>query len=151
MVFLTVPESKASDRQKVVELFKDSEGILSILQPAEFAAYGLPDPADHPGMADLILVAKDGYGFSAVATGDETIVESDTTLGTHGFLSTNPKMNAILVMAGRGIRTGASFGTENNPGIVRNVDVAPTIAHLLKLKLPQTDGRVLTEVLTPQE
>ncbi len=151
MVFLTVPESKAADRQKVVELFKDSEGILSILQPAEFAAYGLPDPADHPGMADLILVAKDGYGFSAVATGDETIVESDTTLGTHGFLSTNPKMNAILVMAGRGIRTGASFGTENNPGIVRNVDVAPTIAHLLKLKLPQTDGRVLTEVLTPQE
>lgn len=147
MVYLTVPDTKAQDREKVVELFKGHAGIAAIVQPSEYAALGLPDPADNPAMADLILVAKDGYGMSAIATGDEVVVASDTTLGTHGFLSTNPKMNAILVMAGRGIQPGAKLGNEKTPGIVRNVDVAPTIARLLGIKLPQTDGRVLEEAL----
>ena len=45
---------------------------------------------------DLVLVAKDGYGVSASAEG-ETLVTTQTegriSVGSHGFISTMPKMN----------------------------------------------------------
>jgi hypothetical protein len=51
-------------------------------------------------------------------------------------------MNATFIAGGKGIETGKKIDT------VRNIDVAPTIAHLMGLKLDQPEGRVLTEILT---
>ncbi|HET6424981.1 MAG TPA: nucleotide pyrophosphatase/phosphodiesterase family protein, partial [Planctomycetaceae bacterium] len=76
MVYLTVPESRDDDRKKVVELFKDQEGIAEVVLPDQFAKYGLPQPADYAPMADIVLAAKDGYGFNGAATGDEFVVKS---------------------------------------------------------------------------
>lgn len=143
MVYLTVPETRAADRDRVIELFKNHEGIADIVLPSDFAKYGLPHPDDYQQMADLILSAKDGYAFNATATGDSAVVESTGTLGTHGFLSTNPKMNAFFVASGAGIRPGSSLG------VIENIDVAPTAAKLLGMTLPEVDGRVLTEILSP--
>ena len=143
MVYLNVPASEEADRAQVLELFRDHEGISDILQPEDFSKYGLPDPAQYEQMADLILVAADGYGFNATATGDEAVVTSTGTLGTHGFLSDNPKMNAIFVASGHGIAPGAKLG------LIENIDVTPTISHLLSVPFPGADGRVLTEILTP--
>lgn len=144
MVYLTMPQDEKGDAAKVIELFKSQEGIADILTPDKFAAFGLPLPTDHPGMANLVLVAKDGYGFSGTATGDDFVIKSEGTLGTHGFLSNNPKMNATFVAAGAGIRAGTKLGQ------IRNVDLAPTIARLLGSKLDNVDGQVLEQILQPR-
>ena len=60
------------------------------------------------GDADLVLVAKDGYGFSGSATGESFVVESTSTLGTHGFLSTNPQMNAACTRPSSSIAARSS-------------------------------------------
>ena len=49
-------------------------------------------------------------------------------------------MHALFVAAGKGIKPGTKLK------IINNVDVAPTIAHLLGLEL-KADGRVLREAL----
>ena len=141
MLYLTVPETRDQDREAALRIFREAEGIASIVEPAEFGKYHLPAPADNRGMADLILAAKDGYGFSATADGDDYVVPSTTTIGTHGYLSTHPKMNAIFVAAGAGIKPGAPLKE------IDNVDVAPTAARLLGVTLEGVDGRVLTEIL----
>jgi hypothetical protein len=43
--------------------------------------------------------------------------------------------------------SGAGVVQRRDLGQVRNVDVAPTIARLLGVKLPDATGRVLTEAL----
>ena len=141
MVYLTVPDQADADRKKTIALFQDREEIAQVLTPADFPKYGLPLPSDYPAMADLILVAKDGYGFSATATGDDFVVKSETTVGTHGFPSTNAKMNATFIVSGNGIRQGGEIG------VVENIDIAPTIARLLNVPLPNVDGKVLTTIL----
>ncbi|MCW5978374.1 MAG: alkaline phosphatase family protein [Bryobacteraceae bacterium] len=60
----------------------------------------------------------------------------------HGYLPHHPRMFPALVLSGAGIRRGAIVGH------VRNLDIAPTVAHLLDLELGPTSGRVLREALT---
>ena len=94
-------------------------------------------------MADLVLVAKDGYSFSGGTQGEVVRdVGAMDSSGSHGYLDIEPEMNAIFVAWGRGIQQGKRLGT------IRNVDVAPTIAALLGIKMTGVDGRVLTEILT---
>jgi predicted AlkP superfamily pyrophosphatase or phosphodiesterase len=140
MLYLTVPEKREEQRKKVGELFRGREGISAIMGPEDFGKYGLPQPDGYPQMADLILVAKDGYGFGASATGDDFVVASDTTLGTHGFLSTNPKMNATFIASGAGIRRGELVGE------IENIDVAVTIAKLMDVPFT-ADGKVIAAAL----
>lgn len=68
------------------------------------------------------------------------MVELPKPTGTHGYVHTNPKMDALFVAGGTGIRKGARLER------IRNVDVAPTIAHLLALSL-EAEGKVLEEIL----
>jgi len=142
LVYLTAPETREADRVKVIELLREHEGIAEILTPEKFPALHLPDPAKNPQMADLILVPKEGYAFSNESFEDQSITELKTPAGSHGYLSTNPKMNGVFVAWGRGIKPGAKLG------MVDNVDVAPTIAELLGQKLPGADGKILREILT---
>jgi hypothetical protein len=95
-------------------------------------------------MADLILVAKDGYAFNNEARGDKTVTEVTLAAGNqghHGYLADNAKMNALFVASGRRIKRGVKLG------IIDNTDVAPTIASLLGQKLENCDGHVLEEML----
>ena len=69
--------------------------------------YHLPQPGDNPAMGDLVLAAREGYAFSLEATGDDLVVsDPNPGAGADGFLSTEPKMNAIFVASGAGIRQG---------------------------------------------
>lgn len=144
MVYLTRSDTRDADRQKVIDLFKESEGIVEVLTPDKFLNLGFPQPDEYPQMADLVLVAKDGYGFSGTATGDAEVTQSDSTLGTHGFLSTNPRMNATFVAAGAGIRPGVKLG------VIENTQVAPTIAELLGVELKAATGKPLNNILLKQ-
>ncbi len=135
MVYLTVPESREADRDKVVELFKDQEGIAEVLLPEQFKKYGFPQPSEYAPMADIVLAAKDGYGFSGTATGDEFVIKSEGTPGTHGFLSTNERMLATFIANGPGIRKGDRIG------VIENIDLAPTIAKMFGVKFDSADGK----------
>lgn len=143
MVYLTNPETATQDGEAVRRLFEEAEGVVAVLGPDDFARYRLPTPTNHQDMADLILVAKDGYTVSAATAGDKLVVPhiKGATTGSHGFLSTEPKMNAIFVASGSGIKSGVSLKSLDNS------DVAPTAARLLGVPFNQATGRIVTEIL----
>jgi hypothetical protein len=91
-------------------------------------------------MAQLVLTTGPGYSFGDALTGD-AVISAGGPKGTHGHLPQPDYMHATFLAAGAGIKPGARLKT------VRSIDVAPTIARLLGLKLPQAEGRVLTEIL----
>jgi predicted AlkP superfamily pyrophosphatase or phosphodiesterase len=146
LLYLTDSSSREEDRKRVRTLFAGKEGIERILEPAEYAEFGLPDPRANPQMSDLVLVAKDGYGFSASGEGDELVVANTAagvTLGSHGFISTSAKMNALFVAAGQCIKPGVKLG------LIDNTEVAPTAAKILGVKLRGAEGQALDGILTP--
>lgn len=147
MIFLTDPATREADRKQVIELFSGREGVADIIEPKDYAALGLPSPEKNPGMSDLLLAARDGYGVSGSAEGEDFVVPvtGNTSRGYHGYVASNPKMNALFIAAGRGIKRGVKVG------IVENIDVAPTIAHLLGQKFAETDGKILTEICAKPE
>ncbi len=146
LVYLTDPKTKEEDRPRVLQQLRELDGVIEVIEPESFGKLGLPMPDKNPQMGDFILVARPNHAFSNQASGDEEITPVTLTSGSpgsHGYLASNTNMNAVFVAGGRGIRRGAKLG------IVDNRDVAPTIMHLLGQKLPGTDGKVLTSVLSP--
>jgi predicted AlkP superfamily pyrophosphatase or phosphodiesterase len=141
MVYATRPERRDAVLARLRELFRSLEGIERVIEPAEFAALGLPAPADNPQMGDLFLAAKPGYAFNGSPDGEPVADADPGYLGTHGYLASDPEMNALFVAWGSGIRPGV------RPETVRNLDVAPTIAALLGLRLDGVEGRALADIL----
>jgi predicted AlkP superfamily pyrophosphatase or phosphodiesterase len=144
MVYFTDPATASEDEAKVRALMREHQGIADILSPPQFSALRMPDPAVNRQMAQLILVAGPGYAFNNEAQGDSSLTEVTLEIGNqghHGYLSGNPKMNALFIAWGRGIKRGAKIG------VIDNLDVAPTAARLLGQTLPGADGRVLAEIL----
>jgi predicted AlkP superfamily pyrophosphatase or phosphodiesterase len=91
--------------------------------------------------AALMLEAAPGYSFDETLTGAEVRDSGETYKGTHGYLPTDPRMRASLIIYGAGARSGAKLP------LARMIDLAPSIAVLLKLKLPQPEGKPLKELL----
>jgi predicted AlkP superfamily pyrophosphatase or phosphodiesterase len=142
MVYLTDPTTASHDRDDVIRLFQGAEGIARLVEPKDYAQYHLPQPRDNEAMGDLLLAAKEGYAFTLDATGDSLVVANPiSTAGAHGFLSTEPKMNAVFVAAGAGIKSGTKIP------VVENIDVAVTMTHLLGVSLEGASGQVLEEIL----
>ncbi len=127
---------------QIKAMLNGAEGIERILEPHDYTGFGLPDPAKNPRMADLVLAAKDGYSFAGGDRGEVVSPASEGSLGSHGYLSTDPEMNAIFIAWGRRIRPGTRL-TE-----VRNMDVGPTIAALLGLQMQNTTGSPLLSILS---
>jgi hypothetical protein len=145
LVYYTNPADAVADAEAVQKLFRDQEGVADVILPDRFAEYGLPHPREYGQAPNAVLVAKDGYAVSATIEGDEFIVantQAKTSLGSHGFLSTNSKMNALCVLSGKGVHRGGKVVA------AENIDIAPTIARLLGLEFP-TDGKGIMSVITP--
>jgi predicted AlkP superfamily pyrophosphatase or phosphodiesterase len=142
MVYLTDPANARADHDTVLRLFRGQEGISAVLEPKDYPRYHLPQPSENAAMGDLVLAAKEGYAFSLDTRGEDFVVPNEiATAGAHGFLSTEPKMNAIFVAAGAGIKGGAKISA------VANIDVAPTIARMLGVTLEYASGRAIEEIL----
>src|SRR6185503_19893724 len=108
--------------KSLAEMYAKVEGIDRVIPPPEFASLGYPDPKDNPRMADIVLAAKNGYSFTGDPQGEVVVdVPAGQVSGTHGYLNTDPEMNAIFVAWGRGIKPGKQLEA------IRNVDIAPTI------------------------
>ncbi len=128
-----------ADEKKIIGLFDDVEGIERIVKPSDYKKYGMPLPKDNQASPNLILAAKDGYGFSGRSDG-EFVEPLKHPTGSHGYINTNPKMNAVFIAVGRSIKQGKRVG------VFENINVAPTVAWLLGEKYP-CDGKVLKQIL----
>ena len=143
IVYVTVPDPTGDLLARARKAIASVEGIDAVIEPADYARYGLPLPSVNNQMGALFITPKDGYAFTA-AVGDEVVVDAvEGSLGAHGYPSTDPELSALFVASGAGIAPGVQLD------VINSVDVAPTMAELLGLALENADGRVLKEILTP--
>jgi predicted AlkP superfamily pyrophosphatase or phosphodiesterase len=142
MIYATGTSGQAEALARAKTRLQGIEGVTRVIGAGELAALGYPEPAPGSRMADLVVAAADGYRFDGTAEG-EVVVDGgpSAAAGTHGYLNTESDMRAIFVASGAGIRPGVTIGD------VRSEDVAPTIARLLGLSLPDATGRVIAEAL----
>ncbi len=132
-------------RSEVIDQLRDQlahvEGVEAVFGPEQFDKIGQPTLAEDPHAADLWLAAKSGYSFSDSLKDDNIVVPRDARAGTHGYLPEHPDLEATCVIWGAGIKSGTSLGK------ISNMDVAPTIARLLRIELPSAQGKPLVEAL----
>lgn len=142
LVYVTVPDPAGQILARTRQALSGLEGIDKVIEPADYAKYGLPLPSANDQMGALFLTAKDGYAFAGSA-GDQVVIDApDGSRGAHGYISTDPDLQSLFIASGRGIKPGVALES------VDNIDVAPTAARLLGVELKDVDGRVLTEILT---
>jgi predicted AlkP superfamily pyrophosphatase or phosphodiesterase len=143
MLYTTKPGADATVIERLRAAFDGIEGIDRIVEPKDYAALGLPTPVENHQAPELLLVARDTYAFAG-GNAEPIVADAPTGTGQHGYLNTDPEMDAIFIAWGRGIRPGAHADR------IRNVDVAPTIASLLGLQLTGVEGRPLSQFLAPK-
>jgi predicted AlkP superfamily pyrophosphatase or phosphodiesterase len=135
-LYLSATNSSAVSA-KVLALMKSVEGVADVITQDRFAALGLPLPKNDPQMFDVLLTAKPGYSFSG-ATGGPVTAAVPQQAGSHGYLASDPDLDAIFIASGYGVKAGTKLEG------VRSIDVAPTIAKLLGVSLPKAKGKALT-------
>jgi predicted AlkP superfamily pyrophosphatase or phosphodiesterase len=117
---------------------EEMDGVAAAWPRERFAELGLP--TEHPMLPDAVFEARAGYQFS-----DETAGEDENGApkfrGTHGQRPDAPGNAAFFMASGAGIRRGGKLGR------IQSRDVAPTLATLLGLAMPDVEGRVLSEII----
>lgn len=92
--------------------------------------------------AVLMLEAAPGFSSDDLLTGPEVHASEETYKGTHGYLPTDPRMRASMIIYGPGARIGTKVP------LAQMIDLAPSIASLLKLNLPQPEGKPLKALIS---
>jgi hypothetical protein len=119
------PQAASQVRQLFRELAEAHPGTFRLVERAELDARGA-DPS-----ALLYLEPAEGYLVGDRLTGN-TFLEPAPVKG-HAGIRTG------LLLSGAGVRPGAPLA------LVRQVDLAPTVAQLLGFSMPGAEGRPLTE------
>ena len=107
---------------------KAGSGIARVLTAEQVAVMG-GDAA-----AFLAIEAADDFGFAGGVTGE--LITNAATPGLHGFPPDRKEMDSSLLF----------FGATISPGKIENarlIDIGPTIARLLGLRLERAEGRAL--------
>lgn len=113
-------------------------GIFRVVSRDELDALGA-----YPDAAFFIEPAEGYYVSDGVA--DDAVLVGTTRRGAHGFLPTEPRMRTGLILSGAGVRRGVPLP------LVRQIDLAPTLARLLGFDMPDADGVPLVGVLAGPE
>ncbi len=140
-VYVLDRERRAEALDRLKEAFRGVEGVSAVIEEKDFAALGIATPAQDPRAPDLALSAADGYSFSDSAKGDAVLVPVSPAKGSHGCLPAEPKMHGTFVAWGAGIRAAGRMP------VFRSVDVAPTAARLVGLRLENVEGKPREEIL----
>ena len=143
VIYLAEGDDIAATIGKLRPLLADLPGVDKVLDARQFTRYGQPHPDDNRQQGHLMLSAKPGYVFSNVHKSNELVVPTEGRRGAHGHLPDQRFMHATFIAAGAGIKQGVELKQ------ISSLDVAPTIARLLGIKLPTAEGRVLEEILEP--
>jgi predicted AlkP superfamily pyrophosphatase or phosphodiesterase len=116
-------------------IFAKAEGVEKVYAGEELKMLGYPAVGSSDQAPDLVLAARADYMFSGESEGD--YVTAVPQAGTHGYINTDPQMQAIFIANGAGIPRGVRLGN------ISNLDVAPTIAALLGLQMKGMDGHAI--------
>lgn len=76
-------------------------------------------------------------GWRTGATADGPVLSKTKPGGTHGGLPDLADLQAAFFLVGPGVPAGRSLG------VIDMRDIAPTLAHEVKLSLPSADGKIL--------
>jgi predicted AlkP superfamily pyrophosphatase or phosphodiesterase len=141
MVYVTNPARKSELVPELRRIFTGAEGVDHVYGEEDFSKLGLPIPAMSDQAPDVVLAAAPDYAFGNESEGD--YVTQLAAGGTHGYLNTDPKMQAIFIAWGVGVPKGVRVDS------ISNLDVAPTIAALLGLHMKQAKGHALPQIADP--
>jgi predicted AlkP superfamily pyrophosphatase or phosphodiesterase len=142
IAYLTTPDPDGQRLQRLKAALEGVEGIDKTFEPTDYPSLGLPLPARSDQMGELFLTARDGYAFTAAVGTDVVTDASKGSLGSHGYMSTDPELGAIFIASGRGVKAGITLES------VRTLDLAPTMAQLLGIELKNVEGAALTSILS---
>jgi len=121
------------------------EGVSGTWPASEYGSLGLPSPATHHQVADVMFEAAPGYSFGDAAGGDGPDGDAEhgppRYLGTHGQRPLYADNAAFFLAVGAGVRRGVALGS------IRSRDVAPTVAATLGLRMEAVEGATLDRAL----
>jgi predicted AlkP superfamily pyrophosphatase or phosphodiesterase len=124
---------------KLRAYFTALPGVAHVYTNEEARAVGIPADTATDQAPQLYLTAVPDYAF-----GDETTGALTTTgppRGQHGYLNTMPEVQALFVASGAAIKPGIRLGA------ITNLEVAPTIAKILGVQLPDARQAALDQML----
>lgn len=125
------PQDEAT-RRTLADIMKQlaedpDSGILEVVdREGARARGGFPD-------AEYVLVAKKGYELRDDVTGDYCRTRL-TQKAQHGYSENFPEMRASFMLWGKGVRPGS------DPGEFELIDIAPTLAAMMGVSLPDAEG-----------
>lgn len=130
-VMLRDPSDTALARQvgaRLAQLAADTaNGIAKVYAQAEAKSLGgMPDAA-------FVIAMRPPYRISGVTRGP--LVRNVRPGGTHGYAPDVTAMDAIFIAAGPGIKAARDLGR------IDMRDIAPTVAALLGLTMPNVEGK----------
>lgn len=141
LVYVLDEAQRSSVIERVRKAFGGVEGVSKIVGPGQLKDYGVADPKDDPHAPDMMLFAEEGCAFGDTAAGELPFNEKPERKGSHGHDADLPDLHATFVAWGVGIKPGTQLGE------ISNLSVAPTIAKLLGLTLPNAEGQPLAAAL----
>jgi predicted AlkP superfamily pyrophosphatase or phosphodiesterase len=131
-ILVNPPGDRAAADAAETALRAEAGDAYTIVSRAELDALGaLPNAA-------FAIAASPGFAIGSRCRG--ALIASSPG-GQHGYLPSYPRMRTGFIAAGAGIKAGVALER------VRLVDIAPTVAQLLGLTIPDVEGRVLAEIL----
>lgn len=136
MVYISDESNRDSIMKQLKSAFDHAEGIDKVVGADEFGEYGIADPKRDPHAPDMMVFAKMGYYFGDTASGGKKELK-----GSHGYDSHLPDLHAVFIAWGAGIKPGTKLGE------IDNTSVAPTIAKLLGIEIPNAEGKPLDDAL----
>jgi predicted AlkP superfamily pyrophosphatase or phosphodiesterase len=140
-VYITNRERRAEIAAQIKHELEQVEGIeMAFKDPKDFQKLGQATADEDKFGADVWLAAKEGYSFSNDATRDSVVTKNAKRDGTHGYLPHHPEMRGIFIAWGRGVPAGTEVG------LLRNTQVAPTMARLLGLEFPSSDAKAIQPI-----
>lgn len=142
-VYVLGEERRAQTVRQIEQAMRSVEGIDRVCSEAkDFQELGQATREQHKFGADLWLAAKEGYSFSNDATRDSVVTKDAKRAGTHGYTPQHADMRGIFIAWGRGVKRDTKLG------LVRNTQIAPTVARLLGLNWPTAQGEPLDAMLS---
>jgi len=139
-LFIRDDTKRAALVQELKTYFATVPGVAGGYTNEEAQKFGIPASGSTDQAPDLYLTALPGYSFNGGTQGPMTS-DLASPRGTHGYLNTDPDMEALFIISGAHIRPGIDLGS------ITNLRVAPTIAKILDVSLPAAKEGPLTDAM----
>jgi predicted AlkP superfamily pyrophosphatase or phosphodiesterase len=137
--------SKKRDGESLETFFTNIlklEGIDRVIRNEDFNSIGYPRYEENVNVQGQFLIVPEINTYLVVNEKSTSTTRQERRFShSHGYMPDHPRMYPALVMSGYRIKKAQRIGS------VRNHDVAPTIASLLGISMPDVEGKVLTEAL----